>query len=58
MNETIKREGKWLDDGDCIICNSCYKALDIRYVERKNDCIRVPFRCPFCNDYKDDIIKA
>ena len=49
---------KWLDDGDCIICNKCKKALDERYVERKDDCVKVPSYCPFCNDYKEDIVKA
>lgn len=58
MNETTNDKGKWLDDGDCIICNNCHKTLDTRYVERKGDCIRVPFCCPFCDDYKKDIVKA
>ena len=56
MNETKK--GKWLDDGDCIICDKCNKTLDVRYVERKGNCVRVPFHCPFCDDYKEDIVKA
>ena len=56
--ESMTENGKWLDDGDCIICNKCKKVLDERYVERKGDSVRVPFHCPFCNDYKEDIIKA
>lgn len=54
----IKKDGVWLDDGDCIICSICNKALDARYVERKGDCIRVPFRCPSCNSHMSDVKKA
>ena len=61
MAEYIEREeneGKWYDDGDCIICSKCGEVLDARYVERKGDCVRVPFHCPFCNCYMTDIGKA
>lgn len=40
-----KKVGKWIYDGDQIICNKCYKAYDILNVIRG---MKMDF-CPNCN---------
>lgn len=52
--------GKWLFDGDCLICNCCGKAIDYyRHVKRATDQELVaPASCQTCGDEKTEVCKA
>jgi hypothetical protein len=58
LNKKENEEGVWLDDGDCLICSICGKALDERLYDRKGESVRAPFNCPFCKIHMNDIKKA
>ena len=41
--------GKWIDDGDCIICNKCHKAYGWLSIKQASN------YCPDCGSYNVDI---
>lgn len=56
----MNKNGKWLDDGDCLICNHCGKAIDYHTHEHEvdNELVEVPSYCPYCLDKKYQLGKA
>lgn len=55
-----KNNGKWYDDGDCLICNHCGKVIDYHTHEHEidNELVEVPKYCPYCLDEKHQLGKA
>lgn len=48
----IKNRGKWLFDGDCLICTYCGHAIDYHPKVAPGGSYIVPTACPKCLDKK------
>lgn len=48
----IKNRGKWLFDGDCLICTYCGHAIDYHPKVASSGDYFVPKACPKCLDEK------
>lgn len=48
----IKQRGKWLFDGDCLICTHCGNAIDYHPKVASGGGYIVPKACPKCLDKK------
>lgn len=49
---TSSKRGKWLFDGDCLICSHCGKAIDYHPKVARGGGYIVPRVCPRCLDEK------
>lgn len=57
--KTMKnKSGKWLFDGDCLICNHCGKAVDYHPKHTSDGNFIVPDHCPKCGDEKKEMRNA
>lgn len=50
--------GKWLFDGDCLICNCCGVAIDYHPEWTIDQELIVPVSCPMCGDEKTEVCEA
>lgn len=57
--EKEMNSGKWLFDGDCLICNCCGKAIDYhpQFKWGVDQDFIVPASCPTCGDEKTEVYK-
>lgn len=53
-----KHQGKWLFDGDCLICSHCGNAIDYHPKRAENGDYIVPVACPKCLDEKTKLGRA
>ena len=51
-----KHRGKWLLDGDCLICTHCGKAIDYHLKVGPGGGYIVPKACPRCLDEKTKLV--